>query len=693
MTNPHYFTTEEEKEIEEILFEAFQIEDRLEQTEFVKKKCKNNKQMCSRILSDLDFSDEISVGDEILSYTVLRKIEKPSGFASLYIAEHRVFKKLAAIKIFDKKKDTDNSIFKINEYSWRNEQKSLDSLDRSDIVKLYDGGNHKKYGFFLIIEYFNGGHHIDDPEVKVNSLLELLNIFKSLCDAIEYVHKKGIAHLDLKPDNILIVPSTNQIKLIDFSSSKKIKERLQTKTSDLIKPHSIKFASPEQLNTYEGLDHLSDIYSLGAVFYTLFTERVPFGEGEINKDKIKKLVEHSELVAPSERVLELGEKEKFGVSSKELSEILKGDLDAIIGKCLHKNKKERYQSVAAIRKDIENYLDGKVVTAKVENLKTWRDISKYKSYKFFTDFFTIKKGLPGWKKWKKPTIRFALTGIFIFLFGFFCFYVGRYLIRQIKGELNPAFSELKPKRYRVRINDEVKDDYEIKEVVTLSFDGKSYFNLLKLADKSIYMGRFEVTNTQWNLVSRMKSEQILILKKTDDNSLPKTEVSYSEVVEFCNRLSSHLSKKTSEEIKVRLPTNDEWEYACRANTKSKYGGGDKFDVDFVNSKYTFEDSKDFQTFVIKKLGSTTLPDSNFDSNPWGLAAMNGNVWEMTSENMNNNIYNLRGGSFAFLDAQCSSIIPDPSLTSPGNNQTGFRIVIEAIGLNKAIPSRSESVSK
>ncbi len=708
MTNQHSFTDEEEKEIEEILTEAFGIKDKKEQEAFVAEKCKNNERMCVRILFDLAqfsetlFGDAICVGDVLRGHTILKKIENESGFASLYEAKHQEFDKLRAIKIFDKKKDTKNSIFKINEYSWRNEQKSLDSFDRNDIVKLYDGGNHEKYGLFLIIEYVKGSIHIDDKKHEAKSLLELLNIFKNLCDVVAYVHSKEIAHLDLKPDNILIDPSTGKIKLIDFSSSKKIKERLQTKISDLIKPHSPKFASPEQFSSYEDLDHLSDIYSLGAVFYKLLTEKVPFGEDETDKVKIKNFVENAKLIAPSERILELKElelkeDEKFGVSRQELSNLLKGDLDAIIRKCLHKNKKKRYQSASAIKKDIENYLEGKVVTATLESLGTWKEKFEYKSYKFFTDIFTIKPGLAGWDKWKIPLIKLALAGIFVFLFGFFCFYFGRYLFRQIKGDLNPSFV-VSEKSYRVRHKDVVTDDVLIKEVATLSFDGKIYFNLVRVPDKSVYMGRFEVTNTQWNLVVGMKTVDIPLAKKADDNSLPKTDISYAQAVEFCKRLSIHLSKKFNSTIIVRLPTSSEWVFACLANTNSTYGGGDKFDVDFVNSKFTFKDSKDseatkdFQNFVVKNLGSTTLPDSSFASNHWGLASMSGNVWEMASEDINNNIYRLHGGSFASTDAKCSLVIDTPSLTSSGNNQMGFRIVIETDGVDDVI-SRSESVSK
>jgi formylglycine-generating enzyme required for sulfatase activity len=219
-----------------------------------------------------------------------------------------------------------------------------------------------------------------------------------------------------------------------------------------------------------------------------------------------------------------------------------------------------------------------------------------------------------------------------------------------------------------------------------------------------YMGRFEITNRQWNIVAKLPKKYIDLEAteiKADENSLPKTNVSYSKAKEFCERLSADLSSQVGRTIIVRLPTEAEWEYACRAGTLTSYGGGNEFDWEFINAKYIIKEASAGEIAILNKLQNKSLPDSSFIANPFGLAAMNGNVWEMVSDSWHANYKNaplnslawepidinsgdksksyvLRGGAFNRPNYMCQcSYRTNGTFSTQGNEQTGFRIVLEA----------------
>lgn len=103
---------------------------------------------------------------------------------------------------------------------------------------------------------------------------EAFRIIEQIADALEYLHNKKIAHLDIKPDNIMIARDDNRPILIDFGLSRHFKND-GSSDSEILTALSRGYASPEQ---YKGITHFSpkyDIYSLGATFYTLLTGKKP----------------------------------------------------------------------------------------------------------------------------------------------------------------------------------------------------------------------------------------------------------------------------------------------------------------------------------------------------------------------------------------------------------------------------------
>ena len=144
-------------------------------------------------------------------------------------------------------------------------------------------------------------------------------------------------------------------------------------------------------------------------------------------------------------------------------------------------------------------------------------------------------------------------------------------------------------------------------------------HLVKL--EAFLLGRYPVTQAQWRIVAEEYSQQERELKpdpsRFKGDNLPVEQVSWEEAVEFCLRLS----KKTGKTY--RLPSEAEWEYACRAGTTTPFHFGDMITTEVANfdGNYTYNDSPKGE------YREKTTEVGLFPANRWGLNDMHGNVWE------------------------------------------------------------------
>ena len=192
---------------------------------------------------------------------------------------------------------------------------------------------------------------------------------------------------------------------------------------------------------------------------------------------------------------------------------------------------------------------------------------------------------------------------------------------------------------------------------------------------SFCMSRTTVTEAQWNYVANLPLQnQILDLSpsKNGDN-YPVTNVTWNDCIEFCDRLSLLTGKK------YRLPSEAEWEYACRAGTTTQYFFGDTITENQANFSLMGKENK-------------LMPVDQFPPNAFGLYDMHGNVWEWCQDNWHSNYdgaptdgsawlgnseyHVLRGGSWcAYLGYCCSAYRSTDGYLS-GN--IGFRVVCSSI---------------
>ena len=212
-----------------------------------------------------------------------------------------------------------------------------------------------------------------------------------------------------------------------------------------------------------------------------------------------------------------------------------------------------------------------------------------------------------------------------------------------------------------------------------------------------FIGQYSVTQAQWKVVAGMAPIEIELDSdpsgfKGDDR--PVERVSWDEAIEFCARLSEHTGRA------YRLPSEAEWEYACRGGTTTAFSFGETIDAEIAN--YRAQDWKPSDTTYSGKYGKgqlgeyreTTTPVGTFPANAYGLYDMHGNVWEWCEDHWHGDYEGapedgnawlendskpdparvLRGGSWDDDPRRCRSAYRNFYAAGARNDSLGFRVV-------------------
>ena len=206
-------------------------------------------------------------GKIIIGYT-LRKRLGIGGMAEVWYAENKIGKN-AAVKILLPELSQNESIIE----RFIAEAKTMVMLDHPNIRQVYDYGDIDGRPA-IVMEYLDGedlkarlkrGQHFSDEE--------LVKWWDQLVDALNYTHKKGVIHRDIKPGNIF-VDAKGDIKLLDFGIAKVRESISSTQTGQ--KLGTLMYMSPEQVKDSKNINYKSDIYSLAVTFVHLLTGKKPY---------------------------------------------------------------------------------------------------------------------------------------------------------------------------------------------------------------------------------------------------------------------------------------------------------------------------------------------------------------------------------------------------------------------------------
>ena len=213
--------------------------------------------------------------------------------------------------------------------------------------------------------------------------------------------------------------------------------------------------------------------------------------------------------------------------------------------------------------------------------------------------------------------------------------------------------------------------------------------------KAFCLGKYQVTQAQWKAVAafpQVNRELKPDPSRFKGNNRPVESVSWEDAVEFCDRLSNHTKRQ------YRLPSEAEWEYACRAGTTTPFHFGETITTDLANYRGT--DNEEYKWSGSYGQGpkgvyreETTEVGSFGIANNFGLYDMHGNVWEWCQDDWHSNYEGaptdsnawinseessnmrlLRGGSWYNNPENCRSAYRNHNNLAYDNNGIGFRVV-------------------
>jgi serine/threonine protein kinase/Flp pilus assembly protein TadD len=306
------------------------------------------------------------IGERIGAYVILRQIGQ-GGMGAVFLAARAdgCFEKQVAIKLLTRGGGNAELVRR-----FRSEREVLARLDHPNIARLIDAGTTDDGRLYFVMEYIDGIPITEFVAEKQLPLTARLELFLKTSAAVEAAHRHSIIHRDLKPSNIL-VNSEGEPKLLDFGIAKPIgntTDRQQQTVSGWERLTPV-FASPEQARG-ETVTLLSDVYSLGVVFYEMLTGTGPFrleNDHPSNNDELIRILCQQAPTPPS-----------LAVSDRYQRQMLAGDLDAILLQALQKEPALRYSSVAEFTEDIRRFLERKPVLARSGDklYRIWRTFSR-----------------------------------------------------------------------------------------------------------------------------------------------------------------------------------------------------------------------------------------------------------------------------------------------------------------------------
>jgi serine/threonine protein kinase len=258
------------------------------------------------------------------------------GMGSVYRVEHLLMQRQFALKCLNKFQSADGA--------WRrfqNEAKAAHLLDHANLLKVYEFGLLPGGQPFFLMELVEGETLAD--EIKKLGQLPIeraVKIFIQVAFALSYAHESHVIHRDIKPSNIMVSTKsdgTETVKVVDFGIAKltgidEFNQQTLTKTGEIF--GSPLYMSPEQC-TGTAVDHRSDLYSLGCVFFETLTGAPPF----IGESALSTMMKHQSEKPLSLKEASLGTQYPFV-------------LEEIVRKLLEKDPNDRYQSASALAKEL-----------------------------------------------------------------------------------------------------------------------------------------------------------------------------------------------------------------------------------------------------------------------------------------------------------------------------------------------------
>jgi eukaryotic-like serine/threonine-protein kinase len=299
-------------------------------------------EICSRCGSGLDIGADVGLGATLeVSQSAsintgtdfgpryhVESLLGSGGMGKVYKARDRELDRTVAIKVLRPDLMTDAMALQ----RFKHELLLASSISHPNILRIHDLGEYNAVKF-ISMAYVDGGDLTQVMRKEGRLPLErVLHIMKQLCGALAAAHGVNVVHRDLKPQNILL-DSDDRVYVSDFGIAKTLESDRTSVTRTGAVLGTPLYMSPEQVEG-KSVDHRSDIYTLGLIFYEMLTGILPFsGDStfQLMYQRVHQLPKRPELVIPD----------------------LPSYLSRICLKCLEKEPAQRYQSANEILVDLE----------------------------------------------------------------------------------------------------------------------------------------------------------------------------------------------------------------------------------------------------------------------------------------------------------------------------------------------------
>ncbi|REJ96182.1 MAG: hypothetical protein DWQ34_04645 [Planctomycetota bacterium] len=650
-------------------------------------------------------------GGLVLGDYVILDVIGAGGMGQVFKAMHRHMERIVALKTLPPNLTRDSDSVR----RFEREIKAAAKLTHPNIVTAYDarvdGDAH-----YLISEFIAGRNLMS--VVRQDGPMDVPQAVDCIIQAargLEYAHAQGVVHRDVKPSNIMLT-TDGTVKILDLGLAQfsplfgtgKLESTITELTDAGHVLGTVNYMAPEQAVDSSRVDARVDVYSLGCTLYFCLIANAPFPRGTA----IERMLAHQQKGVPR---------------LSETRNDMPADLDAIHQRMVARNVDERTPTMSDVVRSLERFsarklagthaagvntdaVDGSLDATVVERESLPQRIAKREALG------------------RRARILLAMS-LSIAVAGVIWSFYRNSESREVQGIRSPGAppvevrEALQPQRMAVPVTVEeakelqalwaeyldlpvrttVYEDIEVSLIPPGEFqidlpessDGENLpphlqtqalppLTGLVAIDLPFYCSVNEITREQFRKVEGYDPSSSLAVEDDDGSqNLPVENVSWERAVQFCNELSLKCRLPEYYEIKdgeitpkggdgYRLPSEEEWEYACRGGSDAAYSFGN----DLVRlPQYAWYSAN---------ATNQTNPVGTKDPNAFGLHDMHGNVWEWcdtASEPENSTIAQsrpqwriARGGSWMHQALQCRSASRFHYQQTDGGPSGGFRVV-------------------
>ena len=303
------------------------------------------------------------IPESLGKYQVVEEIDRGS-MGTVYLGHDPYIDRPVAIKVAHAEQLADDESGDRYRKMFFNEAHTAGRLTHPNIIGIYDAGVDQD-SCYIVMEYIKGGQTLK-PYTKADTLLPIDKVVETVfkcAKALDYAHKQGVIHRDIKPTNILVTEDTD-VKIGDFSIAH-ITKMDSTETMPMGLVGSPRYMSPEQIQE-DIITNQTDIFSLGIVMYELLTGKHPFAA-----DNFSRLVQKILNEEPPEM--------------SEFRSDIPNSLAVIVKKAMAKDCAQRYQMGLDLASELSRAFDN-LLEEPGENLTEQEQFGAVKQLDFFQGF-------------------------------------------------------------------------------------------------------------------------------------------------------------------------------------------------------------------------------------------------------------------------------------------------------------------